>query len=256
MRARIDKNITQPFVFSSDDAKRLYNLLGSDVKLQAKCNDGVTRQFESIDELLKYENEASKKIVNLKFRLYRCDNGDEFMCGVEFCSERNEPYKSIGEINLHISGREEKVMNLHDKINAKVNTYKPWYSFVARLGPTYAFFSSIAILLFIILEGFRVYSEEEFANLLAMKINQVSDFMTILYLFLFCSFFVILPVAWSLSGMIMSFKHWIFSSSTFAIGYQAKVEESRDKWRRTILIFVGGSIFTAIVNSLYAILLL
>ena len=256
MRANVNEAVTHPFVLSSDDVKRLHELLGGNVEMQANCNDGVNREFESIEELLQYDNETSRKIIDLEFRMRHYKKEDSFSSHIKFCSEKSNTIQPNGEIRIFISGPEDKVMKLYDKIKVSMKTYRPWYSFVARFSMTHANFLSFStIFLLVVFAVVKFYSEETSIKMLAKQINLDIDSVNFLTFFLVFFIVLIFPYSWNLAKMILRVRHWIFSSSTITIGHQAKIEENIDKWRRNIVALIATGFLTALASLFYSVFL-
>jgi hypothetical protein len=70
MRTTRDDLFRRYFVLDEQELKKLYKAVeefGSNVKLEIKCKDGLSRQPENLQQLIEFENPPSREIQHFGF---------------------------------------------------------------------------------------------------------------------------------------------------------------------------------------------
>lgn len=129
MSVRATLQTKNAYVLHPKDIRTLWNLLESKIgptKAKALCTDDIEREFESVDELLDYDNFPARKIRGIEFSA-RAKNSASH-ASVSF--SRNTLFGSIG---FSAEGEEENIASLKQNIAALIGSVKPWYSFLSRV---------------------------------------------------------------------------------------------------------------------------
>lgn len=116
----------QPDTFEARVARRIdqhrkeshERLLG--INISVSCSDGITRNFPSFEELLKYPNDKNKEIISLEIS-NKFDR--ENYCSVEFSSR-----KYGDSIAYKIRGKEDVVITVSSKMDDIIDSVAQWYS--------------------------------------------------------------------------------------------------------------------------------
>ena len=144
MKGRYSEELSHAFVVRPDELKKLVELLQKrigKVDISVDCVDKIEREFNTIKELIAYENSKSKRIRRIHLSA-RSDNysksativfRDSFLMGV----------------SINVNGREDVVSRLKEEILDIVAGMRPWYDIFARLDLVPIIGVGFLILLFI-----------------------------------------------------------------------------------------------------------
>lgn len=144
MKGRYSEELSHAFVVRPDELKKLVELLQKrigKVDISADCVDKIEREFDTLKELITYENSKSKRIRRIHLSA-RSDNysksativfRDSFLMGV----------------SINVNGREDVVSRLKEDILDIVAGMRSWYGVIHRVNFFYVFLISWLILLII-----------------------------------------------------------------------------------------------------------
>ena len=128
MKGRYSEELSHAFVVRPDELKKLVELLQKrigKVDISVDCVDKIEREFNTVKELIAYENSKSKRIRRIHLSA-RSDNysksativfRDSFFMGV----------------SINVNGREDVVSRLKEEILDIIAGMRPWYDVFARL---------------------------------------------------------------------------------------------------------------------------
>ena len=160
------KSKSTPFVLSAEQLRAIDNEIednGNRASITAKCNDSARREFDSIDELLEYENTDDNRINELDFSCFSShdatqDDQKGYNFLISWSSEPENPRTIFSDgcsTYASFSGYNKQViLDAEKKFWAQSRPTKPWYSCFARLDHTSLFFvffllSEMALILMI-----------------------------------------------------------------------------------------------------------
>ena len=236
MKTRISKTLSRPFVLSGEQIRSITDVIGEDgneIEVEVLCSDDARREFDTVDELLRYENPNDARINELVINSRPPYDRREDGCTSKliFClDEKLSKDYDVCSISTEFYGPDDKVMYMKKRILEKIQGTRPWYSCVSRINGYHAFavvfvvlYVSLDVLLSIAIEGSRSiflkhdkpYSEYVLLNLFGVA---------------FVFFVLFVPVSY-ISGRLIRFRRSKFRSGIFLIGQQADFEKDRDHWR-------------------------
>ncbi|MFX0200943.1 MAG: hypothetical protein ACFFCW_32895 [Candidatus Hodarchaeota archaeon] len=128
MKVSTDFNIKQAFILKAAHLKEIWDSLNTnigDTTIQAYCEDGVNRNFDSLTALLTYSNPRNATIRSITFRA-RSDNYDK-SARIVFAND------TWGPIRWEAEGPESIVVSLKDDFLRSISRTKAWYDWLARL---------------------------------------------------------------------------------------------------------------------------
>ena len=129
MNVEYTKRLPHTFVVDGVNLKRLTRLLedslGS-VTFSIDCADGRSYDFESVEDLINYENPNSKKILQLRLFVRSVD--DLVGSSITFDSVSG----IIPGIYMRLRVEENDLLNLKDKIEDVIAGMRPWYHIITR----------------------------------------------------------------------------------------------------------------------------
>ena len=106
-----------------------------DIRIVAGCVDSARRRFSSIDELLAYENNVSRRITSLYLSQRNShakerpkENVHEF--SVYFSSDKNQ---RSGSVSYEVEGEEDVAVAKQERLKNILSGTKPWFSWVTTL---------------------------------------------------------------------------------------------------------------------------
>ena len=142
MKGRYSEELLHAFVVRPDELKKLVELLQKrigKVDISADCVDKIEREFNTVKELIAYENSKSKRIRRIHLSA-RSDNysksativfRDSFFVGV----------------SINVSGREDVVSRLKEEMLDIIAGMRPWYDAMSHIN----FVIVISIVLWILM---------------------------------------------------------------------------------------------------------
>ena len=124
MNAEYSDLLTQAFVVGPSELKKLTNLLQDsvgEVKITAGCADGISREFETVDRLIEYENPKRKEILNVRLLALAQRSGVDSLAMVDLG-------RSFKGIDINFTGCEDTVSRLKEKTLDILTGTRPWYN--------------------------------------------------------------------------------------------------------------------------------
>lgn len=141
MDAHYSVELPHAFVAGSEELKKLSALLDSrigNVKFQADCADDVSRSFDSVRELVAYENPKAKEIRRI--HLSACSDDYTKRARIDLSGSR---WRGI---SLDFSARDDVVSRLRTDCLEVIAGMRPWYSIMHRID-----FVSLGVLAYAVL---------------------------------------------------------------------------------------------------------
>ena len=125
MRTKIHRSWKQATVIDEIDITKIHQDLSEEydsVKFKADCSEGSTLTFESLDELIEYENPNFRRINKVNIFFSEQDNSGGLF------------FHDSAAIGLLIEDIDDKrALKVATAIEQRIRYCKPWYSFLARL---------------------------------------------------------------------------------------------------------------------------
>ncbi|MDE0086757.1 MAG: hypothetical protein OXU23_13650 [Candidatus Poribacteria bacterium] len=229
MNVQYSKNLSDAFVASSDSLKKLVELLQNyvgKVDISTDCADGFSRDFNTIEALIDYENPKSKEIRRIDL------------------SARSDDYKTSAsidfnssifrrKISIHFEGCQEIVLKLRDETQIIIEGMRPWYNVVSRISN-----SEYAVVILV----FSIYLVARLTNLWL----SISDYeVELLDVIIIPLLFIILLIA-------LFFGKRLFPSAVFTIGQGKSRFRTLEKVQWSVVIafivsFAAGLVVPIIV---------
>ena len=129
MDVHYSEQLSYAFVVGPADLKKLVELLQKHVgkvAISADCIDEIERNFNTVKDLIAYENPKSKRIRRLHLRARSGD--DSKSATIVF----REPFWPFEGVSIDMTGREDIVSELKEKVLDILSGMRPWYSWIAR----------------------------------------------------------------------------------------------------------------------------
>lgn len=128
MNAQYSIELPHPFVIGDDELKKIARLLADrigNLEIRIDCTDDVSRTFNSVNELVTYDNPKTREIV----RIYLNSRSDDFAknATIIFSGSR------WGGISLDFRARDDVVTRLRTEILDVIAGVRPWYNVVHRI---------------------------------------------------------------------------------------------------------------------------
>ena len=145
MNVKYSKNLKQAFIAGAPELRKLTELLQDrigEVKIYADCADDFTREFETVEDLIRYENPKSREI-----------------CRVHLDAESDDPLKSANiilpyfsrdGISVEFTASEDAVFNLRDDTVDILLGMRPWYNKLALINHWLAI-TIVPIIVFVVM---------------------------------------------------------------------------------------------------------
>ncbi len=128
MEVTREERLTQAFVLTGTDLKNLHTHLQrwvTNFSFDIMCHDSLTREFSTLDELLRFENPPKKDVKTLRIRAHSDDHQNRVLITLDRDSSRN--------VYIYIEGNEESAVAMNDSIEEALTAVKPWYSQLAGI---------------------------------------------------------------------------------------------------------------------------
>ena len=124
------KLLPRTFVVDAVKLKKLTELLEDNlgsVTFFIDCADGRSYKFESVEDLINYENPKSKKILKLGLHVRSADDLRRSL--ISF----NADSGLVPGFYMKLEVKESELFYIKDKIEDAIAGMRPWYNFIARL---------------------------------------------------------------------------------------------------------------------------
>ena len=166
MQGRYSEELIRAFVVGAPELKKLTKLLQDSVgkvRISAHCTDGFSYDFETIDELIGYENPKSKEIQSMNLTAESED----------FSKSAKVHFSSSGLelISVRCHGDRDCVSKLKEKILDIIEGTCPWYNVIRRQNIILLTSGILLMLWFIWMLLFVLYHIVEF------KSESISNFV-------------------------------------------------------------------------------
>ena len=224
MRVRFQRIVqNQYFILDKERIKSLVNVLQSRVgepSISAVCADEGTRSFESVEDLLQYENPKGRSILSLDFE--STNHEEKVVAIIEFRS----PYKKIltaSGVAITVSGEEDQATIVMKGIEEIVLGIQPWYSWLAKINEIF-WIALYLIALYFPFNKLGLFSFSDLNVLDVISISAVAAWMT------FGTRYVV---------------RFLFDPAVFMIG-QEKSRYQTKEWIRKIIVSVLITLITVL----------
>lgn len=225
---------TSVFVLTWDDIVRLYSTLASrlpKVALSTKGVDGLTRAFESLDELQGYRNPKKGEIVELN--VIARDQSFGQRCALSFSSRGN------GNVYFSVDAQEAEAVFLNEFYEDFKDSIRPWYSLPARVNLERLFaFGMVSLFCFLLLGMYLTGRWGQVSFGVFSEPFRARDF-----------FFSVLP--WLIVMFINSFKSRYFPMGVFCVGDALRRHQSLEVIRTVIIAAFFVSLAASFVMLLF-----
>jgi hypothetical protein len=140
MKVSLDKVFTRVFVLTGDAVRKIHEILSAvgDPRFSAECADGLERSFETVDELLAYENPERKEIKKLRVTAFSSTPGGSRA----LLSLSSKPWYNV---HLSLEASEGMAETLNERLVDEVTGLRPWYALLARTDFTWLLLGIYAI---------------------------------------------------------------------------------------------------------------
>ena len=144
----------QTFVVDGPELKKLARLLQDrigKVHISVECVDGISREFNTVRDLIAYENSKSKRIHRIHIRSRSNDYSKS--ATIVF----RDSFRFGAGVSIDVIGREDVVSRLKEEILDVMAGMRPWYNVIARADLFIVLVIGYGILYFIakIVVGFK-----------------------------------------------------------------------------------------------------
>jgi|GEM_PF-6890637 len=207
-----DQPLNIPYVLDEESLRKVYLIFFKEFKkitIRANCNDSTYKEFYDLEELLNFENNSSRRILELRLESFqfnhdKIDSDEEYKrAELHF---RNARY--LPPVNLEIKGEDKFVQGFKDEIGHVLEGIKPWYWFISKCNFISLFQNLLLIIcLFMFLIGLYLNRSNLSGTFEEININ-----------WLFISLLIASPflLGWPLNKL----RNALFPSSFFKLGQQ------------------------------------
>ena len=187
----------------------------------------MLREFESLEELIKYENPSDKSIESLTVIVYR--NSLQILY-LRFSKLPNR------NVNIEQKGDERQVADTHNFLETQFQRMSPWYSFIIKSGV-----KSFLLDAFV---GGTIITLPLLITFDKLKKNGYvqSDYVFLLFIAIGAFF---------LGGLLFLIKYKFFPTGVFAIGQGEKRHNNYDIYRTVFIIGFLINILAGIVLAFF-----
>ena len=230
MAVTFDFEIKSAFVLRRDAVSRVWSILESigAVSATAHCADNARREFESLSQLLAFDNARAKEIRSLKFSA----NSEDRKRQVDIAFGR----LSSTSISVTLSAPEDgEILQTYEELKDTIDGTTTWYSLISRVDIGTGFLVSLGVLWFVV----RIAVDEPTGPRIGLGLGQ-AVLMTALLLGIFG---VIGFFGWVLLRLHARF----FPRAFFALGQGAERYQVDDKMRWVVIIGSAISVFGSFV---------
>lgn len=224
-----DKNIKysstlwQAFVIDGRKLKRLVKLLEHQIGSATFSVDfahNVSYRYETVEELLNYENAKSKEIERISIHA----KSDDYSKSAVVLFHKAMGVPSVA-ISLEVS--HDALRTLLDEIHDMIRGMRPWYDGLARWPYLYSLVIT-ALVMVMEIPWFTEYMKEYISGTTENFAGETRDMILALCALLFAG-----VMWWSFYNLL----RFVFPSSVYAIG-QGKDRFNRMKWFHGIILTV------------------
>ena len=130
MNTHYSEKFQHAFVAGGRELKKLTRLLQDrvgKVNISAECADGFTREFETIEDLIAYENPKQKEICCIRLKTFSEDHSKS----AEICM--NDTAWNNILVDVTSCNDEEVVYRLKEEIHDVIAGMRPWYDLLHRV---------------------------------------------------------------------------------------------------------------------------
>lgn len=133
MNVNYSQTLSDAFVVRSNNLKKLVELLERrigtrEIDIQADCIDEIQRQFNTVTEVIAYENSTPKRIRSIHLSV-QSEDASKSSARISF----REPSWLIPVVSIDITGPEDIVSRLRDEILEVTTGMRPWYHVFAHI---------------------------------------------------------------------------------------------------------------------------
>ena len=154
MDVHYSKELPQAFVIGTSELEEVVALLEEhigEVYIRVKCSDDLSRDFETVKELIAYKNPKSKEIL----RIYLSARSDDYSksAGITFA------HSTWSGILIDYKGSEDTVSRLKEETLDIIAGIRPWYNIVynSKVSITIGFiFGMISMLWILSALGYKI----------------------------------------------------------------------------------------------------
>ena len=144
MNVKYSKNLTQAFIAGPSELTKLTELLQDrigKVEIHADCADNLSRQFETVDDLISYENPKSKEIRCIHLRV----------SSNHILDSSSIVLPSTDGISIQFTESEDVVSVIRDDILDILAGMRPWYNMLSLINsypaPVFTYFVACLVAL-------------------------------------------------------------------------------------------------------------
>lgn len=233
MRASRDLRLTQAFVLTDEELRRIFAAVSSMFgvsNLSATCADGIERSFSNLDELAAYENAPKRAIRSLRIKARSTDYKNSCLLRLEDGGNRN--------IFLSVEADEEHVLKISEMLEERLSSMRPWYHVIAKSNGfwwvvvPYSFFLIVALVEYAWSPGKLVLPEKWEIPVFVYVLGSLLGFVALL-----------------LAALVNRFKRAWFPMEVFAIGQGEKRHHDRDLIRTAVVVAFVVSVIASLVTS-------
>ena len=120
-------SLRRAFVLTEEDVRALSERLGvlGVLSYTLECSDGLSREFDAVEEVLKFDNSPQRSIERLTVNARSTD----FLSRASLWFAANEEFNNL---TLSLEGPDEVVVRLNQEIEARLSAIRPWYDVLTR----------------------------------------------------------------------------------------------------------------------------
>ena len=233
----ISKRYDTSFVLRRDDSKRIHDTLiqqVGNVHFSAECSDGITRDFDTFEEIDSYENPPAKAITYLRIRS-RCAQTGGIVPAIE---QASVSFWSDHKISITITSLERDGLALRNDLEDIFDGMRPWHAFITRalqsnvIGYT-SLFSWVVFIAYLYIEN-RPPPDYEPNPPVEVPLWEVALAVALFGIALF-----VIPIG--LLSVSDKIQEWLFPGSYFALGRQGGSRyDKQEKFRWFFLTLISG----------------
>ncbi len=218
------------YVLTDKEISKLYHIISDycgQPKIAIHCKDQLKREYDDLDSLLAYENMKGKEITSISFISY--GKGDYSERNVYLTFDSGE----ITNIYINMDGPERDMTEFNEKLNERLESARPWYSFISKL-------DFIPVLSILYLSLMAIIITMSLIGIIKVVASERSETSKSIGYFIGAIPFIV--------GVLFNrIKSKIFPSSSFAINQGQKRYHNLESFRLVIL----GGLFVSIIASLF-----